>query len=130
MQAARQIRRHRARRWWLGRRVIASELSPYRSRHRFSQGIEAPEAAAGASSFGPAERLLGAKRRAARCGDLLVLLLAEHAADAAADGAEEPDRDEDPRLGVGVLLRVDVPLGLDAADNAGDEVVHLAQVVA
>src|SRR5207247_2928612 len=49
-------------------------------------------------------------------------------ADAAADHAEDAAREERPRFGIGVPVRMEDAFRLALADQAGDEVVHLAHV--
>src|SRR3954453_8502898 len=61
--------------------------------------------------------------------DLMHFLLVEEA-DAAADHAEDAAGEERPGLGVGVSARGEDTFLLAAADDAGDEVVHLTHVAA
>ena len=60
--------------------------------------------------------------------DRLEVLGAERAAEAVGDRDEQGARDEDPRLGVRVAIRVDAALGLHAAEDVREVVVHLAHV--
>ena len=56
--------------------------------------------------------------------------LADEVAEAAVDRRQQAKRDEDPRLGVRVALRLDAAALLGAPYHSGDEVVDLADLLA
>src|SRR5438034_634576 len=78
------------------------------------------------SESGPGS-LSGGEPVEARGSDARYLGFVEQA-DAAADHAEDAAREERPRFGVGVPVRMEDAFRLALADQAGDEVVHLAHV--